>query len=260
MSTPAKKDKHEVAVIDFTADAGAGMEGADQDSFAIPFLQVLQKGSPQVDEADSAYVEGAKPGMFWESVTNRVFDGKAGIQFLQCAYQRRFVHWGPREGGSFKGELDPARVMQMQDNGTLKEYEGKWYFPLDDGTVHEKRCDYVADTRNHYGLVLTETGPIQVVFALSSTKIKSSKQLMSMLNQVKVNGVTPPTWASIIRITTVPESNDKGSWHGIRFSMEGLISDPELYAYGKAFHDTIGSGSARAAYESTADTTADGKF
>ena len=68
----AKKDESAVAVVeekstalaaaglmDFAADAGAGMEGAGQESFAIPFLSVLQKGSPQVDEASGAALEGA---------------------------------------------------------------------------------------------------------------------------------------------------------------------------------------------------------
>ena len=43
----------------FADDAGAGMEGATAESFAIPFLSVLQKGSPQVDEASGAALEGA---------------------------------------------------------------------------------------------------------------------------------------------------------------------------------------------------------
>ena len=33
-----------IPAMDFAADAGAGMEGAGQESFAIPFLSVLQKG------------------------------------------------------------------------------------------------------------------------------------------------------------------------------------------------------------------------
>ena len=43
----------------FADDAGAGMEGATAESFAIPFLSVLQKGSPQVDEASGAALTAA---------------------------------------------------------------------------------------------------------------------------------------------------------------------------------------------------------
>ena len=55
-----------VAAIDFAADDGMGTEGADKDSFAIPFLSILQPLSPQVAEG----AEGAKAGRFINSVTN----------------------------------------------------------------------------------------------------------------------------------------------------------------------------------------------
>ncbi len=48
----------------FEADAGMGMEGTTVESFAIPFLLVLQSLSPQVDEAGGTAIEGARPGMF----------------------------------------------------------------------------------------------------------------------------------------------------------------------------------------------------
>ena len=45
--------------MDFSADAGQGMEGADKASFAIPFITMLQGLSPQLETVD-----GAKPGLF----------------------------------------------------------------------------------------------------------------------------------------------------------------------------------------------------
>jgi hypothetical protein len=75
-----KKDK-----IDFLADIGGGMEGTDKESFAIPFLKVIQKTSPEVDEADAAYNAKAKPGMLMNSVTGELFNGKTGLTFLPCA-------------------------------------------------------------------------------------------------------------------------------------------------------------------------------
>ncbi len=80
----------------FESDAGSGMEGTDSESFAIPFLMVLQKGSPQVDEAAGEAIEGAKAGMLFENVTSRMFDGKVGVNIVPCAYRRVFLRWGPR--------------------------------------------------------------------------------------------------------------------------------------------------------------------
>jgi hypothetical protein len=48
------------AVIDFTADAGAGFEDADSSSFALPFLRILQAISPQAKKQNPKYIEGAE--------------------------------------------------------------------------------------------------------------------------------------------------------------------------------------------------------
>jgi len=250
------------------ADAGAGMEETDGDTFAIPFLSILQKSSPQVDEADGQYVEGARPGMFFNSVSQDFYDGKEGLVFLQCAFQRRFIHWGPRgkDEGGYKGEFAPEFVHEKESNGELVALNGKLYVPLDDGSVDPERCSYYADMRNHYGLIVHGDSITQVLLALGSTQIKKSRQIMSMLNGVKLRGpnglVTPPTWGSRLILQTVPESNDKGSWHGVKAKLDGFVSDENLYNMAKEFHEAITTGKTRAAYESMGDgeSSDDGKF
>lgn len=227
-------------------DAGNGMEGTDRESFAIPFLRVLQSNSPQVEEGNAQYIDGARPGMFFNTVTQEVYDGKEGVTFLPCAYQRRFIQWGPRgsESGGFKAEFIPEEVAARRANGELTDLDGKLYV----GKPDPKKSDTLADTRNHFGILVTEEGPVQVLLSLSSTQIKKSKQLMGMLSAVRVNGQVPPTWMSKIRLTTAIEKNDKGSWYGIRIDQDGLVDDVELYEAGKAFYGIIAEGAARVNY------------
>lgn len=253
--------------FDIGSDIGGGMEGADKDSFAIPFLRVLQKISPQCDEADAAYVEGAKGGMLYNSVTNRLYDGKEGVIFLPCAFQRRFLQWAPRgTDGGFRGELLPEQVARMRDEGKIVELEGRLYIPDEKGEVSEKKSDRVVDTRSHFGLVVDGDNVTQVLLTLSSTQIKKSKQLMSILSAAKVKTaaglVTPPTWMNQVRITTVLESNDQGSWYGVKFEPEGFVSSKDVYDAGKAFHEAISAGEAKANFAEAADTPAssDDKF
>lgn len=252
-------------------DVGVGFEGTDKESFAIPFLRVLQKISPQCDEADGQYMEEARGGMFFNSVSGQLLDGKKGITFLQCAYQRRFLRWAPRGSDQgFKGEISPDEVATMRAKGEAQEFEGRLYIPLEDGTVNPKKCDWLSDTRSHFGLLVDEeTGAYsRVLLALSSTQIKKSKLIMSMLNEVKVKGpngmVTPPTWLTKINLTSVIESNDQGSWFGIKPESNGQITTQELYNAGKEFHAAIAAGEVKANYseadEAKADGKADGKF
>lgn len=253
--------------FDFTGDIGAGMEHADSDSYAIPFLRVLQRLSPQCDEANAAYVKGAKAGMLFNSVTGEVFDGEKGLVFLPCAFQRRFLQWGARgtDNDGYKGEHDPAAIAVMLDDGRVIQQDGKLLLADAKGEASEKRSDRFVDTRSHFGLVVDASGATStVLLALSSTQIKKSKQLMSMLAAAKVQTaagmVTPPTWLNRIRITTLPESNDQGSWHGIKFAQEGFIDSAELYAAGKALHESIAGGKVKADYGKSDDEPHGDKF
>jgi len=242
--------------IDYGEHSGAGMEGATQESFAIPFLRVLQSNSPQVEEGD-AHVEGAKAGMFFDSVTGRMWDGKEGVLIVPCAYRRVFLHWGPRsgEGAGFKGELSADEVDKLIESGKLKEFENKLMFPLADGSLNPKRCAHVADTRNHYIMVMGDDGAnMNCLMSLASTQIKKSKLLMSMLAAKRVQNksgamVCPPTFAQVIRATTVREENDDGSWYGLKFTFEKMVNTPAAYADAKAFYDMVRAGQVKANYE-----------
>ena len=238
-------------------DAGNGMEGTDRESFAIPFIRVLQQLSPQCTEGKTGYNPKARPGMIFNTVTGELIDGQEGIIFLPCAYQRRFIQWGPRgssDNGGFKGEWLPEDAAAAISDGRVKKFDdGKYYFPNERGEINPKKCDYLADTRSHFGLVLTDNGPVQALLALSGSQIKKSKQLMGILSSIRIGGVEPPTWMTKIKVTTVQESNDQGSWYGVRVEAAGQIEDAETYDMGKSFHAAITRGAARAAYEHESD-------
>lgn len=253
-----------ISAAAFAEDAGAGMENTSQESFAIPFLLILQKGSPQVDEAGPGpLVEGAKAGMLYENVTGRLIDGKTGVTIIPCAYRRVFLRWGARgsENSGFKGELLPEEVASLRSQGKIIELDNQLYFPDEDGTIRRGKdgkvmCDKVSDTRNHYVVILDDAtgGWANALISLTSTQIKKSKGLMSAIASVKVPGgpsgmFTPPTFANLVKMTTVPESNDKGNWFGAQFTLAGLVEHSEVYAAAKAFHASVIKGEVSAKYE-----------
>ena len=246
------------------SDFGAGFEGADKDSFAIPFLQILQKMSPMVDEDSPKHIEGAKAGMFYNTVTGRLFDGKAGLKIVPCAYKRSFIQWGARDaGGGFKGEFTPEQVDEMKASGKLVAVENKLFVPDEKGAVDEKKSDYVADTRSHFILTIDpETGETsRAILSLASSQIKASRNLMTSLNQKKVDvgggrKATPPTFANLAHLSTVGLSNDSGNWSGVVFKLDGLVTDRDLFAEAKDFYKSIVSGELKADYSKTDAATA----
>lgn len=273
----AERPNTAVATADtamFAADAGQGMEGATAESFAIPFLSVLQSNSPQVDEASGAAIEGARAGMFYENVTGKLVSGKpegGGVRFVPCAYRRVFLRWGPRsgEGAGFKGELLPEEVAALRARGEIVEVDGRLYFPETDGSIKRGKDgsvqnDRLSDTRNHYVLLLNEDGSWQqALLSLTSTQIKKSKTLMAALASVKMNGptgmFTPATFANVVRATTLPESNDKGNWFGIRMEIVDRVDRAEVYAAAKAFRDSVVKGQVEVKYEEPAGDGAGGE-
>lgn len=249
------RDISVVPIIDWGDDAGAGLEDTDSDSYAIPFLRVIQKTSPQMDETSSEFIEAARAGMLYNTVTKRLYDGKTGVEILPVYFQRRFLRWAPRGSDqSFKGEYFPEKIDQMIVANEIKELDNRYYEPQGDGSIDPKKCDIFSDTRTHFVMVREEDGSLsQAVMALASTQIKKSKNLLSVLRGARIGGRLPPTWMNIIKLTTVPESNDQGSWHGVRFEAAGFVNDTNEYAAGKAFYDAVAGGEVAVNYEKSRD-------
>jgi hypothetical protein len=57
------------------------------------------------------------------------------------------------------------------------------------------------------------------------------------------NGLyTPPMYSQLYRLTTAPESNDKGKWYGWEIERIGSVEDVGVYQAAKAFALSINAG------------------
>ncbi len=225
-------------------DAGDGMENIDQDSMAIPYIALLQTNSPQADKKDERYLDGAEPGMFFHTVTEKLYDS---ITVVPAEFERVFNEWGDRKkGGGFKGRFS---VAEFKAEKSERNDTGKYWRP--DGNT------YFMDTRNHYVILIDEeTGdPEPVIISLSSTQLKVSRKLMSVLRGIKFpkkNGkgsFNPPSYAHKFQVTSTREENAKGKYSGWHFSILGQLDKTEaaIYAAGKKFAELVKEDGARAA-------------
>jgi len=216
-------------------DAGGGFEEAGASAYAIPFLQILQSGSPQCKKSDGAYIKGAEEGMLFNTVTQELYDGTAGIEVIPVHYTQRFIEWKRREdGGGFVAE-------HMQSQPTTKDDKGRDMLPNGNTLV---------DTRNHFVMIRKADGTLTPAqLTMSSTQLKKSRQWMSLMNGIKLKTnsgfVTAPMFSHVYKITTVPEKNDKGSWFGFAIENLGKVEDIAEYVEAKAFRDAIKSGAAK---------------
>lgn len=243
--THQEKSSQVPATINFAADAGQGLELADNKSFAIPFLLILQGQSPQLETVD-----GARPGRFFNTVTEELYER---VMVVPCCFRREYIRWAPRKlGGGYKGVLD-AKAVDLKQVPGMFEHQGTIYMDVPEGQspVDEEgkaKFDALSDTRNHFVLVKSARGNWQpAMLSLKSTQIKKSKRWLSVIKGIELKDeagkpYTPASYSHTYELTTVKEENAEGSWWGLDVKIVGPITDPALYAAAKAFHDSIMSG------------------
>jgi hypothetical protein len=90
----------------------------------------------------------------------------------------------------------------------------------------------------------------QAVVSMTSTQLKKSRRWNSLMLSQKVKGpsgsFTPPTYAMIYKLTTVSESNDRGSWFGYQVEKVGQVEDADVYNESKSFSTTVSRGEVEA--------------
>jgi len=199
--------------FDYGEDAGVGQDELGIASGPPPFLRVLQKGSPQVDEQEEDYIPGAKPGMFINTATNEVVSGEEGVIFVPIGVRHVVDEWIPKDnGGGFIAEHGPEDEFVLTTIEANKKRTGKRFVPkpmTEDG--HE-----LIETFYVYGFVLDAPGG-QVIDAvlmpITSIKIKPYR---SGIDSLKTFARGCPIFAHQVRITTKYETRAAGNAFNIR--------------------------------------------
>lgn len=243
-----KKENAVVLVSSFEEDAHGGFDNMGQEDFALPFLRLLTNTSPEVGD-----VEGAMPGMIYNSVTGQLYDGKKGILVVPCAYIRQYIEWAPRGSGSGAPIAIYPATSDILSRTHREPGENKDY--LDSG-------NYIENTANHYVMVLDENNvPNPALIVMKSTQLKKSRKWNSMMMSVKLQGknglYTPPMYSQIYRLSTVGESNDKGKWFGWEVERVGSVEDANVYAAAKAFAQSVGAGEVKVKHQDESESVSD---
>ena len=221
-------------------DAGAGLGNMGANDFAIPFISILQKGSPQVSRANAKFIDGTAPGDIMNTVTQEIYDGREGILFIPCGYMKSIVRWKSRDSGgglvSHHKEGDPIlRTLKRNERGQL---------------VHEESGDVFIDTAYHFGLLLHgEAPPEWAVVSMYSTQLKKSRMWNTTMRRIVMRGsqgsFNPPSFSHQYRMTTVGETKDTYDWFGWKVAVESQVSDLDVYKMAREFSKQVEEGNVR---------------
>jgi len=230
----------------FAEDAGGGLQNLGANDFAIPFLAILQKGSPQVSKQNTKYIKGAEVGDVFNTVSNKIYKmsaaaGDPGLPFIPVGYEKKIVEWRPRDsGGGFVAshrEGDP--ILKKCTRNEKNQH------------VHPDTGNIFVDTAYHFGLVAEEGGfPECAVISMYSTQLKKSRNWNTTMRSIMKrlpNGriFNPPTYARKYLLFTVGETRDNYDWCGWSITSAGEVTDVELYKMAREFAKQVEVGAVR---------------
>ena len=232
----------------FEGDANAGFQTMSQDDLALPFLKVLGQLSPEVNTRHAKYLKGAEPGMILNTVTNELHDGTKGINVIPCFYKREYVEWKDR--GESMGAPVGVHAVNSDVVGSAKR----------DNTNKDRlpNGNYLENTASHFVLMLGEN-PCTALITMKATQLKTSRKWNTMMMGIKLQGknglFTPPTYSHVYKLTTVQQSNDKGTWFGWDVSKVGPIKERAMYDQARSFSQNISKGNVQAKHTSDSETS-----
>jgi len=239
--TPGAPDTMEQPsqAIDWSQDAGAGMEHVTQTDLGIPFLGIIQLLSPQHNKMNPKFkdkgIPDCKPGDIFDTLSNTVLwtEGQATLKFIPCGFQKLFVEWKTREsgGGFVRVHRDESILLECRKDERNRDF-------LRNGNI-------VSTTAYFYGFLMN--GEIkQYVLGMTSTQLATSRRWLNMITALKMQGpegkYTPPMFSHFYNLTTVLQTKDQNSWYGWKVEMGGMMTDPNLIASARDLSKIVASG------------------
>ena len=253
-----KEEANNVVAFDpnlLLEDAGSGQETMSQEDMMIPRISILQQMSDQVNKANGAYVDGAETGMILDNVANKVFDGAKGIEVVPISYRRAHIEWKKDRGGLVADHGSDSSCLEGCTRGDKGEYI------TDTGNE-------IVPTGEYFAFVIDEDGNHSpALLSMSKSQLKKARQWNTMMNRLMIDvnkqKINPAMFWTSYQLTTVPESNDQGSWFGWSIKMNhdtksgGIIKNlkngQDIYLAARKFKAQVASGEVKVSPETQDD-------
>ena len=222
------KKEGAIATLDFEADSGMGLENIDKGDLALPFLKLLQSGSYETKKKHAKYVEGAEAGMFYNTVTKKLYSGEKGMNVIPCFYKMTYPEWAPfdkSEGRPVHPDRGPEVMAQTTKSGTKDV--------LANGNE-------IIKTANHFVIILGDR-PEKALMSLKTTQLKTSRGWNSLMDNEMIisktsgKSIPAPAFSRVYKINSV-ENTGNFTWHGMTVNLLQPVENAEIYSMAKDFN------------------------
>lgn len=244
---------------DYGNDAGAGFDNQTGEDVSVPFLVLLQPGSPEVQGEDAV----AKAGMWINKTTGEVYSGKDGVTFIPALTEHLLVEWKPRDAGGGlvdQHAIDSELARRVRAQQPLGAYKHPDMHNEDPNKIND-----LVETFYAYGVFVDPNGfASPAVIAFSSTHIKPYKDWMFRVRSIviplpnggKLTSRQLPLWALSYQFRTLKQEKNGFTWYVPAIGFAGKdASDSrvppgsDLYEAAKGVYEGVSSGRVKAATE-----------
>jgi hypothetical protein len=225
--------------IDWSQYGTTGFEKTTTEDLGIPFLAIVQSGSPELKKSHKDYetkkIEGVEEGSIFNTVTRAHLyaPGSEPLIVVPCAYEKTYNEWkvrgdGMGGGGFIRSHSNPAIINECTRNERNQDI-----LPNGNQIV----------TTGVFFLKYYFNGTWEpAILSMVSTQLKKARQWLNMMMAIKQDGRPLPMFSHKYAITTAAESNANGSWFGWHIEGAGRVVDANLIADAASVAKKIVSG------------------
>ena len=242
-----KKDSGSLAL--FGDDAAKGFENMTQDDMALPFVRILGQLSPQVTDGDAKYIEGAKPGMIYNTVTSELYDGKKGIKVIPCYYKKDYPEWSDRGDG-------PGAPVAVHLPNSPVIATGK----RDGSKIRLPNGNYVEKTAYFYVLAMVDGELKPAVVPMRSSNLSPARELNNLIKNLRFSddqgSFNPASYSAVYKLNTVGKTAGSKSWHVYKPSRERNLDmsnkdDAAIFEIAAKLQEQVSKGTAKPKYDAS---------
>ena len=240
-----KNSAGSLATINLRSDSGRGTEEIRSDDVSTPILKILHQLSPECNERDPKYVDGAKPGMIYAAGFTKLINGNEGLDVVIAHSQTRYPEWQER------GDSASAPVGTHMDipADAVEEKNGRYRLP---------NGNYVEKTAYFYVLAMVDAELKPAVIAMRSSNLTPARELNNLIKNLRFSdsdgSFNPAAYAAVYNLKTVGKTAGSKSWHVYKPSRVRNLdvaekADAEIYEVAQQLQKTVSKGSAKPQYE-----------
>ena len=160
----------------FGDDVSKGFENMTQEDMALPFVRILGQLSPQVTDGDAKYIEGAKPGMIYNTVTSE-FTMVKKVSRLFLATTKKII-----QNGRIEAMVQVLLWLYTLPNSPVIA-TGK----RDGSKIRLPNGNYLEETASYYVMIETKGGGYTpALITMKSTQLNVSKKWNSMMKTIQI--------------------------------------------------------------------------